>query len=144
MSSLEMKNLYWGISSIRLACAHTSGPFSWLMIDLGTMGSAMPGQMILGCIRRQAEQATRIKSIMLLHCLWLIYFLKVLLWLPSMVDVRCRPSFFPHIAFGYGVYLYERLCAQNRTIEMTKSQIKESLLVLGKYFILHVDWWKLQ
>lgn len=69
------------------------GPFSWLLIDVGTGSTAMLGQMILGCIRRWAEQATKIKSIAFVYDLWLISCLQdfaLMSFLSSFNDGTCN------------------------------------------------------
>jgi hypothetical protein len=57
----------WGSLSWENGCRPTCRTFSYLVIEVGgpqpIVGSAIPGKVVLGAIRKQAEQATRCKPV---------------------------------------------------------------------------------
>lgn len=61
---INLKN-FKEIFPIRLASRQAYGEYSWLMIYVGglTVGSAILGQLILGAVRKQPEQAMRNKPV---------------------------------------------------------------------------------
>lgn len=59
-SHLGRENLSWGTASIKLACANAFGglfTIDWCGKSQSTVGSTLPEQGVLGCIRKTTEEA---------------------------------------------------------------------------------------
>jgi hypothetical protein len=71
----------------------------------GGSGVFIPGQVILGCIKKQAEQAMRSKQVSSISLWLLLQFLPLvsspefLPWLPLMMDYEPKKSFLLQVVF---------------------------------------------
>lgn len=101
--SLGKGNLNWVNISIRFAYSQVSGTVSWLIIDVGgpiNMDGDNPRKVVLGCIRKQAEQVMKNESVnripvwLLLQFLHSGYCLEFLPWLPPQ---RSEPEMYAEL-----------------------------------------------
>ena len=88
LTYLERGNINWGTVSIRLACRQVYGGIflmnDWCRKAQPTVGSATPGKVVLGSIRKHAGKQW------FPHGLCFISYLQVLPWVPALSSLHER------------------------------------------------------